>query len=83
MPSKPPERTELPECIERNSQLADMILARPRTCWALRHRTNHLREIADYLGWKPAKALELKELDEFLLARAMEHNSPSLLFRLG
>ncbi|MGW7673496.1 DUF4158 domain-containing protein [Streptomyces sp. NPDC054775] len=46
-------------------------------------RTDHLREIADYLGWKPAKAIEHKELDEFLLARAMEHDSPSLLFRLG
>ena len=28
-------------------------------------------------------ALELKELDEFLLARAMEHDSPTLLFRLA
>lgn len=46
-------------------------------------RTDHLREIAEYLGWKPAKTIELKELDEFLLARAMEHDSPSLLFRLG
>ncbi|PZT73789.1 MULTISPECIES: DUF4158 domain-containing protein [unclassified Streptomyces] len=46
-------------------------------------RTDHLKEIAGYLGWKPAKAIELKELDEFLLARAMEHDSPSLLFRLG
>ncbi|MGO4429860.1 DUF4158 domain-containing protein, partial [Streptomyces sp. MCAF7] len=36
-----------------------------------------------YLGWRSAKSLELKELDEFLLARAMEHDSPSLLFRLG
>ena len=27
--------------------------------------------------------LEWKELDEFLLARAMEHDSPSLLFRLA
>ncbi|KRE64062.1 hypothetical protein ASG92_03960 [Arthrobacter sp. Soil736] len=26
---------------------------------------------------------ELKELDEFLLARALEHDSPTLLFRLG
>lgn len=46
-------------------------------------RTDHLREIAEYLSWKPAKALEHKELDEFLMARAMEHDSPSLLFRLG
>lgn len=35
------------------------------------------------MGSKPAKAIELKELDEFLLARAMEHDAPSLLFRLG
>ncbi|MDQ1014327.1 TnpA family transposase [Streptomyces afghaniensis] len=46
-------------------------------------RTDHLREVAGYLGWGPAKALEHKELEEFLLARAMEHDSPSLLFRLG
>ncbi|MFG3019707.1 DUF4158 domain-containing protein [Streptomyces sp. NPDC048254] len=46
-------------------------------------RTDHLKEIAGYLGWKPAKTIEHKELDEFLLARAMEHDSPSLLFRLG
>ncbi|WP_078869650.1 DUF4158 domain-containing protein [Streptomyces sp. NRRL B-1347] len=46
-------------------------------------RTDHLRQVAKYLGWRPAKSLALKELDEFLLARAMEHDSPSLLFRLG
>ena len=32
--------------------------------------------------WRTATTLELKELDEFLLARAMEHDSPTLLFRL-
>ncbi|MEV6228044.1 Tn3 family transposase [Saccharopolyspora shandongensis] len=46
-------------------------------------RTDHLRRVAQYLGWRPAGALELKELDEFLLARAMEHDSPTLLFRLA
>ncbi|KAF0846838.1 Tn3 family transposase [Nocardia caishijiensis] len=46
-------------------------------------RTDHLRLVAQYLGWRAAGALELKELDEFLLARAMEHDSPTLLFRLG
>lgn len=45
-------------------------------------RTEHLRLVAQYLGWRPAGAMELKELDEFLLARAMEHDSPTLLFRL-
>lgn len=48
-----------------------------------RTRTDHLQEVARYLRWKSAKALELKQLVEFLLARAMEHDSPSLLFRLG
>nr|WP_245665011.1 DUF4158 domain-containing protein [Nocardia sienata] len=43
-------------------------------------RTDHLRLVAQYLGWRTAGALELKELDE---ARAMEHDSPTLLFRLG
>lgn len=46
-------------------------------------RTEHVRLAAQYLGWRPAGQLELKELDEFLLARAMEHDSPTLLFRLG
>lgn len=46
-------------------------------------RTEHLRAAAHYLGWRPAKALELKELEEFLLARAMEHDAPSLLHRLA
>lgn len=46
-------------------------------------RTEHLRLVAQYLGWRPPPTLELKELDEFLLARAMEHDSPTLLFRLA
>jgi Domain of unknown function (DUF4158) len=46
-------------------------------------RTEHVRLVARYLGWRVAGTLELKELDEFLLARAMEHDSPSLLFRLA
>jgi hypothetical protein len=46
-------------------------------------RTEHVRLVAQYLGWRSAGAMELKELDEFLLARAMEHDSPTLLFRLA
>ncbi|MCX4091961.1 DUF4158 domain-containing protein [Nocardia sp. alder85J] len=46
-------------------------------------RTEHLRLAAQYLGWRTGGSMELKELDEFLLARAMEHDSPTLLFRLG
>lgn len=48
-----------------------------------RTRTEHVRLAAQYLGWRPASVMELKELDEFLSARAMEHDSPTLLFRLG
>ena len=46
-------------------------------------RTDHLREVLRYRGWRSADALSAKELDEFLLARAMEHDSPSLLFGLA
>ncbi|MGW3542650.1 Tn3 family transposase [Nocardia niigatensis] len=46
-------------------------------------RSEHVRLAAQYLGWRAAGAVELKELDEFLLARAMEHDSPTLLFRLA
>lgn len=46
-------------------------------------RTAHLRLVAKYLGWRLPTTMELKELDEFLLARALEHDSPTLLFRLG
>src|ERR1700737_4041807 len=35
-------------------------------------RTDHLRSVASYLGWRLAGPLELRELDEFLLARAMD-----------
>jgi hypothetical protein len=37
-------------------------------------RTDHLRLAAQYLGWRAPTTLELRELDEFLLARAMEHD---------
>jgi len=44
-------------------------------------RTGHLREIAQYLGWRAMDSAGWKELDEFLFARAMEHDAPKLLFR--
>jgi hypothetical protein len=46
-------------------------------------RTEHLREVTAYLDWRPGGDREFAELDEFLLARAMEHDSPTLLFRLA
>ncbi|MFI2577420.1 Tn3 family transposase [Streptomyces rochei] len=46
-------------------------------------RTDHLRQVAAYAGWRAMDDAEWKELDEFLFARAMEHDSPRLLFRLA
>jgi hypothetical protein len=48
-------------------------------------RTDHLALAAKYLGWKSAAAgsREWKELEQFLLDRAMEHDSPTLLFNLA
>ena len=41
--------------------------------------------MADYLGWKtvPAGSEAMKDLEQFLLDRAMEHDSPALLFNLA
>ncbi|MFE2757946.1 DUF4158 domain-containing protein [Actinosynnema sp. NPDC059335] len=46
-------------------------------------RTEHLRVAADRLGWRTAGRAEWKDLEEFLLARAIEHDAPSVLFRWG
>ena len=46
-------------------------------------RTDHLVEVAKLLGWRAAGDVEFKELDQFLAARALEHDSPTLLFRLA
>ncbi len=46
-------------------------------------RTGHLVEVTKLLGWRPAGDVEFKELDQFLAARALEHDSPRLLFRLA
>jgi hypothetical protein len=37
-------------------------------------RTDHLREIAVFSGWRTPADVELKGLDRFLLCRAMEHD---------
>ena len=46
-------------------------------------RTDHLREVARYLGWRTMDEPAWKQLGEFLFARAMEHDAPRLLFRLA
>ena len=48
-------------------------------------RTDHLRLVAGYLGWHqaPPGSVCYMELRQFLLDRAMEHDSPTLLFNLA
>jgi hypothetical protein len=48
-------------------------------------RSDHLGLIAKYLEWQtaPAGSHAMKELEQFLLDRAMEHDSPTLLFNLA
>ncbi|WP_431903757.1 Tn3 family transposase [Nonomuraea sp. bgisy101] len=48
-------------------------------------RSDHLGQVAKYLGWKQAAtgSPEMKELEQFLTDRAMEHDSPTLLFNLA
>jgi len=45
-------------------------------------RSDHLKVVLKYLDWKPVPAggEPLKELEQFLQDRAMEHDTPSLLF---
>jgi hypothetical protein len=48
-------------------------------------RTDHLRLVAGYLGWHqaPPGSVRCKELRQFLPDRAMEHDSPTLLFNVA
>jgi TnpA family transposase len=46
-------------------------------------RSDHLGDVAAYLGWHQVDGPRWKDLEEFLFARAMEHDSPTLLFRLA
>lgn len=48
-------------------------------------RSDHLKLVGGYLGWTtaPDGSRAMKELAQFLLDRAMEHDSPTLLFNLA
>ena len=48
-------------------------------------RSDHVRLVAGFLGWKsvPAGSAAMKDLEQFLLDRAMEHDSPGLLFTVA
>jgi TnpA family transposase len=46
-------------------------------------RTDHLREVQAYLGFRDAGAAEIESLAGWLRARALEHDKPTLLFQLA
>ena len=46
-------------------------------------RTEHLRQIRCYLGFRKATAGDLAQLESWLVDRALEHDRPTLLLRLA
>jgi hypothetical protein len=46
-------------------------------------RTEHLRQIRHYLGFRKATACDLAQLETWLVDRALEHDRPTLLLRLA
>ncbi len=69
-------------------RLADQLAVDPAALagyggWKDRTRTEHLREVLARLGWSTARAGAVKVLDDFLIAQALEHDSPTLLLQLA
>lgn len=46
-------------------------------------RSDHLLQIQRYLGFRRASAADLRELGDWLLARALQHDRPTLLFQMA
>jgi TnpA family transposase len=46
-------------------------------------RTEHLRQVQAYLGFRKALPGDFEDLAQWLLARAMEHDKPALLLQLA
>jgi len=51
--------------------------------WQGETRRKHRAQVLDRLGWRLCAAGERKLLDEFLLARALEHDAPGVLLQLA
>jgi TnpA family transposase len=46
-------------------------------------RSDHLLHLQRYLGFRRASAADLRDLGHWLLARALEHDRPTLLFQMA
>ena len=51
--------------------------------WQGRTRRDHRALVFDRLGWRMSGAGDRKQLDAFLLARALEHDAPGVLLQLA
>ncbi|MGH3450023.1 MAG: DUF4158 domain-containing protein [Haloechinothrix sp.] len=51
--------------------------------WQGRTRRDHRVQVLERLGWRTTGAGERKQLDAFLLARALEHDAPGVLLQLA
>jgi len=51
--------------------------------WEGRTRRNHRALLLARLGWRVSAAGDRKQLDAFLLARALEHDAPGVLLQLA
>jgi hypothetical protein len=79
-------RAALPAAVARLAERLGLGLAVLAGCGQRAHtRSDHVRLAAGYLGWKsaPADSAVMKDLEQFLLDRAMEHDSPGLLFTVA
>jgi hypothetical protein len=47
------------------------------------NRLEGTRQIEEYIGFRRAKEADLKELSEWLVQRALEHDKPTLLFQMA
>jgi hypothetical protein len=51
--------------------------------WEGRTRRDHRALVLDRLGWRASAAGDRKQLDAFLLSRALEHDAPGVLLQLA
>ena len=51
--------------------------------WEGRTPRDHQAQVPDRLGWRASGPGDRKQLDAFLLSRAMEHDAPAVLLQLA